>query len=356
MTWRSLQYFIGDSREKVSKLLGQSCCRPKEDEPGGDKKPGRQYDPERYLNVGIVDLMKEYQVTEAFTGPSPTSPTDYKKKILVNDLSEADAKKTLIGNGIEIAETFDLNDEQAFKIISEKSIGVSSTDRLISAGEVRPGDKVGLIVEKGKARGYVLLERGSGKLPFSTRAAAITREDQLKAEALITSTNTAKADLNDLINSKNTTKNDLTELLTLREKLSADVIKLKTDVEALETERKKSVNAVNEVATQLTQLAKTRTEITKEVATVKKELVSAEKNRKTIITSVRESQPVTVVTGNNPALISQLASMGVTTVADVSKLTTANINALIRARVLANAAAGTTLKTKAQTFLKRPLG
>ena len=340
MTWRSLQYFIGESRDNVAKRLEKFCCGRKDNGAGGGvTKPDIKYDPGKYEEFAAVDLIEEYQLEDAFVGRPPKSPTDYKRKIIVNDLSEADAKKTLIGNGIEIAVTIDVDDEKAFEIIEEKSVGISTTDQLISAGSVRPGDKVGLLVRDGVARGYVLLEKGSGKLLFSTKTAAFSREDALQAKELVTATNTAKG--------------ELTELITLRETLSADVNKLRTDVEALGVEREKSVAAVKDVETQLTELAKTRTEITREIDVVNKELASAEKNRKTIMVAVREGQPVTVVTGNkDPALIAKLAGAGVTTVADISRLTTAKIKQLTAAGII-NLTEARKLKKDAQTFLKR---
>lgn len=344
MTWRSLQYFIGDSRDQVAKVLGQVCCgrRDDGDDGGGGIKPGIKYDPGKYSNIVVADLIEEYQVVDAFVGRPRKSPTDYKKKIVVNDLSEADAKKTLIGNGIEIAETIDVDDEKAFQIIEEKSVGISTTDQLISAGSVRPGDKVGLLVQDGVARGYVLLERGSGKLLFPTKTAVISKEDELKAKELVIATNTAKI--------------ELAELITLRETLSVDVTKLKTDVEALGVEREKSVAAVKDVETQLTELAKTRAEVTKAIKVANKELVSAEENRKTIMVAVREGQPVTVVTGNkDPALITKLAGAEITTVADISKLTNAKMKQLSDSGIL-KVTEARKLKKDAQTFLKSSLG
>jgi len=342
LTWRSLQYFIGESRERVAKQISLSCC-DQEEEDDGVVKPGQTYDPGKYDPLDIAELADKYKLLDKFKGWPPRAPMDYQTKITVNDLSEADAKEALIGNGIEITTTIDVDDPKAFEVIEEKSVDVSAFDQLISAGTVRPGDKVGLLVQGGVARGYVLLERGSGKLPFpAIRTAAISSEDALKAEELINATNTAKG--------------ELSELITLRETLSMDVISLKTDVEALDAEREKSVGAVKEVETQLTELAKTRAEITKEIEAVNKELTIAEENHKKIVAAVRESQPVTVVTGNaDPALISKLAGAGVTTVADISKLTPAKITELTSAGIL-NARAARKLKSDAETFLKRPLG
>lgn len=164
----------------------------------------------------------------------------------------------------------------------------------------------------------------------------------MKAEALVTATNAAKA--------------ELVELSTLHETLSTDVVKLRTDVETLDAARETSVAAVKEVKIQLTELTKTRAKITKEIEAVNKELTSAEDNRKKLVESVRANQPVTAVTGNaDPELISRLAGAGVTTVADVSKLTPDKIEELVSARII-NTTTANKLKTDANAFLKRPLG
>jgi predicted flap endonuclease-1-like 5' DNA nuclease len=313
MTWRSLQYFIGDSRDLVARVFARVCCgRDDENDGNGGVKPDLHYTPGKYSNIVTADLIDEYQLKEAFVGRPPKSPTDIKKKIAVNDLSEADAKKTLLGNGIEIAATIDVDDEMAFKTIEEKSIGISAADQLTSAEMVRPGDKVGLLLQDGVARGYVLLEKGSGKLPFPTKTALISKQDELKAKELITSTNTARG--------------ELTDLNTMREALSADVTRLKADVDVLNAVKEKSAAEVKLVETQLAELAKARAAITKEIETVNTELASAEENRKAILIAVREGQPVTILTGTkDPAMIARLAEVGVFTVKDFANLTAAQI-------------------------------
>jgi len=343
MTWRSLQYFIGDSRDQVARVFARVCCgRENEDDGNGGVKPDLHYNPGKYSNIVAADLIDEYQLKEAFVGRPPKSPTDIKKKVAVNDLSEADAKKTLLGNGIEIAATIDVDDEMAFKTIEGKSIGISAADQLISAEMVRPGDKVGLLLQDGVARGYVLLEKGSGKLPFPTKTALISKQDELKAKELITSTNTARG--------------ELTDLNTMREVLSADVTRLKADVDVLNAAKEKSAAEVKLVETQLVELAKTRAAITKEIETVNTELASAEENRKAILIAVREGQPVTILTGTkDPAMIARLAEVGVFTVKDFAKLTAAQIRKFSAAGVFKVTEANK-IKKDAINFINRSLG
>lgn len=341
MTWRSLQYFIGETRGTIANRLAVSCCGPKEKDDSTDA-PGMLYDPEKYTRLDISELAGRRRLFDELPGWTTTPAAEYKTKISLDDLNEADATKLLNGNGIEITSTINVDDPRAFEVIAEKSVGLSTTDQLISAGSVRPGDKVGLLLKDGVAKGYVLLERRSDRLSFPARTALVSTEDSQNAEALVNATNAAKA--------------ELLELSQLRDTLSTDVVKLKTDVAALDAARKTSVAAVKEVETQLTELTKTRAKITKEVEAVHKELTSAEDSRKKLVEAVRANQPVTVVTGTeDPELISRLAGAGVTTVADISKLTSAKIGELVTARIL-NRTTANKLRTDAKDFLKRPLG
>lgn len=341
MTWRSLQYFIGDGRDKLAKAFADICCGRKPDVVD-IVKPGLRYDPDKYSEVSLTRLAEEHDWTGAFLDRPKLSLTDYKTRITVNDLSEQDAKKTLIGNGIEVAVSVDIDKEDAFEIIVDKSTGVTAADQLISAGTVRPGDKVGLLLQDGVARGYILLERGSGKLPFPTQTAKITEAEAEKAENLVAATSNAR--------------NELSELVTLRESLAENVDRLRADVEALGTERENSVAALSEVENQLTRLAETRTAITRDIELVNTELTAAEENRRKIVLAVREGQPVTVVTGTeDSALISRLAAAGITTLGEIANLTPAKIRTLVDSGVI-KVTAARKLQREAASFLNKPLG
>lgn len=343
MTWRTLQYFIGQARGKIADRLAVLCCR-RDEAGGGVFKPAETYDPTMYERLEIAELADKFKIVDFGWPPRP--PIDYQTTVPVNDLSEAEAKKVLLGSGVEIAETIDVDDANAVETILSKSVGVTPTDQLISGKLVRPGDSVGLLVQDGIARGYVLLERGSGKLPFPTEKAglgvAISEEDARKATELVAATSAAKA--------------ELAELASLRKSLSGDVAKLKTDVDALSAAREGTLAAVKEAEAQLGALAQTQTAITKEIEEVNKELAAAEENRNTIIKTVRESQPVTAVVGNkDPELVARLAGEGITTVADISNLTDAKLRALGTAGII-NLTEARRLRTNAGDFLRKPLG
>lgn len=342
MTMRSLQYFVGDGRDRVANILGKICCDDDSKEPG-TTKPVPQFDPGKFKQLKTSDFIEKYNILEAFTGQQKKSNTDYKAKIKVNDLSQLDAEITLKGNGIDIVKTFDIDDPSSFDEISKISVGLSATDQLVSGESVKPGDKVGLLLQDGIARGYILLEKGSGKLPFTTAkstsgtTSVISKEDELKAKLFIDNTNNAKG--------------ELTQLISLRETLSSDVGNLKSEIDILGRARDTATEEVNKVAVQLRKLAKSRKTITNDIKTVNTELALAEKNRKSILSTIRKAQPINAVIGNNASLIAKLAGEGITTVNDISKLSPTKITRLVRARIISNTDAAK-FKEKALLFLK----
>ena len=182
MTWRSLQYFIGDMRANVAKALDRICCGTNTDTGTGPVR-----DPGRFTKFDVAMFAEDFKLVNAFLDRPEKLPSDFKTKVAVNSLGAEQARTVLRGTGIEVAETVDINDAKAFDIIQSKLAGVNAADILYSAGEVHPGDKVALLVQDGVARGYVLLERGTGKLPFDRAALAgvVTDADKTRADKLI---------------------------------------------------------------------------------------------------------------------------------------------------------------------------
>ena len=174
MTWRSLQYFIGDMRANLAKAFDRICCGTRT-----DTGTGPMGDPGRFTKFDVAMFADDFKLVNAFLDRPEKLPSDFKTKVAVKSLGTEQARTVLRGTGIEVAETVDINDAKAFDIIQSKLAGVSATDILHSSGEVSPGDKVALLVQDGVARGYVLLERGSGKLPFErTLAGLVTDADK----------------------------------------------------------------------------------------------------------------------------------------------------------------------------------
>jgi hypothetical protein len=245
----------------------------------------------------------------------------------------------LRGTGIEVAETVDINDAKAFDVIQSKLAGVSATDILHSAGEVKPGDKVALLVQDGVARGYVLLERGSGKLPFDrTLVSVVSDADKTLVDRL--SRDVAVA------------RDEISALSKTREALVAGIGGLRDEIAALAKERDVTAGSLTKVRGDLDELAKTRETIAGQIEAARTDLQAADESRKTMLESLRNAQPINVVLGNKGDVIAKLAGEGITTVSDIARLSPAVIKRLERAGIQTEAEL-TEMKNKATEFLRR---
>jgi hypothetical protein len=337
MTWRSVQYFVGDVRERLAARFSAICCADHRKVP----RPDLIYDPDRFAMLDLVRFAEDYDLLDTVLDRPKKLPSDFKVKVAVNDLSIDDARSMLKGTGVDVAEVIDVNDAKAFETIEARLTGVTATDLLVAGSEVRPGDKVGLLVQEGLARGYVLLERGSGKLPFEATRGTLAIDDEAKGllEGLIRDTAAARDELGDL--------------QKVRETLVADIGGLKDEVAELTKDRDVTVETLKDVRTQLTDLAKIRKTLSAEIEATRKELQAADDNRKAMTAAMREVLPVTAVLGNESGdVLVKLAGEGITTVGDMSRLTAAKIRRLSRAGILEEADAKA-LKTKAADLLKR---
>jgi translation initiation factor 2B subunit (eIF-2B alpha/beta/delta family) len=107
-----------------------------------------------------------------------------------------------------------------------------------------------------------------------------------------------------------------------------------------------------DVRGELDGLAKTREVLAGQIETARKDLQSADENRKAMLDSLRNAQPVNVVLGNKADVIAKLAGEGITTEADLARMTAAVSKRLERAGIQTEAEL-TDLKNKATEFLKR---
>jgi len=335
LTLRSVQYFIGEMRENVAKALDRICC-------GTDKDTGTGpvRDPGRFTKFDLPMFADDFKLVNAFLDRPERLPSDFQTKVEIGSLGAEQARAVLRGTGIEVAETVDINDAKAFDIIQSKLAGVGTVDVLYSAGEVRPGDKVALLVQDGVARGYVLLERGTGKLPFdrAALAGAVTDADIALGGQLVRDVAAAR--------------DEIAVLTKTREALVAGIGGLRDEIAALAQERDTTAGSLAGVRGDLDTLAKTRERLTGQIDAARKDLQSVEDNRKTIVEALRNAQPVNVVLGNKADLLARLAGEGFTSVADIAGMTAAVMKRLERAGVMTEAEL-TDLKNKAVEFLKR---
>ncbi|MCB4768058.1 hypothetical protein LGR54_05535 [Ancylobacter sp. Lp-2] len=337
MTWRSLNYFIGEMRANLAKALDRICC--------GDKRGGVGSfvrDPRRFATFNVKTFAEDFRLVNAFLDQPEKLPSDFITRVDVATLGAEQARTVLRGTGIEVAETVDINDAKALDVVQSKMAGLDATDILYSAGEVRPGDKVALLVQEGVARGYVLLERGAGKLPFErpalTLTGAVTEADRALADQLTRDVAAARAEINTLSKT--------------REALVSGLGDLREQIVTLERERDLAAGSLTGVLGQLDELAQKRESIATQIDAMHNDLASADESRQAMLASLRGAQPVNVVLGNEADVIAKLAGEGITTVSDFEKLTPAQMKRMERAGILTEARL-TELKVKASDFLKR---
>lgn len=342
MTWHALQYFIGDMRTRVAAQFARVCCREDEEQP--PVRPGLAYDPSRFANLDLVRFVEDYKIANAFLDKRDRLPSEFVTRPNVNDLSVADAIKEMRGTGVEVAETIDVNDPRAFEIIQERLTGISPEELWMSRGEVRPGDKIALVAQDGVARGFVLVQPGTGRLPFEAAA---------KAGALAPGDLDRFEELNRLAE---TAKEGFASLEEKRDGLLSDIGRLKTEAGELEVRRDAAAAAVATVREQMGELQETRSKLAEAIAAATRDLAAVETNHKTLLDAMRETQPVNAVLGNDrAAVLATLAGEGIATVGDIAKLNAATIRRLEAAGVLRQGE-GAELKEKAAIFIRRRPG
>lgn len=337
MTWRAVQYFIGDMRTKVAEQLATTCCAHQED----PVRPRPVYDPQRFTRFNLAGFAEDYKLVNSFLDRPDRLPSEFVTNVRVNDLSVADAVNEMRGMGIDVAETIDLNDSTALDIIQRRLTGIAPEDLLMSGGEVRPGDEVALLAQDGVARGYVTVKRGPRRPPFEVAkpAAVLGEDDVRRAEEL-----TRKAE---------TMKTEYASLEKTRDGLVSDIDRLRTETKGLQEQRQASAEALAAVRLQFTALEKTREGLSEQIVGARRDLAAVEENFGKLVNSLRGAQPVNVILGNDKAeLLAALAREGITTIAQLCGLTPATIKKLDRLGLIKESEAAD-LRTKALDFLKR---
>jgi hypothetical protein len=346
MTWRSLQYFIGDIRTRMAKEFADICC-PKEDR---TPRPGPVYHPERLDRLNFVGFVEDYKLVNTFLDRPETLPTDFVTRLDVNNLRVADAVREIRGRGLEVVETVDVGDPRAFAILQDRLTGIAPQELPMSRAEVRPGDKVALLAQDGIARSYVLVEQGPGKLPFETGATSGIGEDEVKrVDELV---RTVKKDFDSLRKAGDDALSAAGRIRTETGDLASGIERLGTQASELLKQRDAIAEAVAAAGRQIGDLVKTRETLSGEIAAATRELADIQTHHKALLNEMREAQPINVVLGNNMKVLAELAGEGLTTVGDIARLTPALIKKLDRAGIL-KAEAATVMKDAAAAFLKR---
>lgn len=368
MSWRMVQYYLSEMRDRVADQVRTICC-PEEEQGGG----GVVFDrPDDFVAVAELDRrltpdrlwLDAERGARILTGQNP--PSDYSVQPKVGDLGLDQAKRLLAGNGIEVGQTIDASDAQAIAKIRGATVGLDARDLIGDRGAVMPGDKVALIMQDGVAIDYVKLETGGGKFIFDRPAisgAAIS--DDLRAQvaemegrlsgriaAAETSATEFDAEWESSLKRRSEAlaaqtaeaEQALEGLKAEREALSTEVADLRTAVDAAKTEHGVVVSDI----------AAARADLDAFTEAHAKAIEEAEKQRDTLVESLRRETPIAAVTGEEANFSNELARRGVTNVAGLAELPDEDLRTVAGAAGL-NMNTARRLQREASTLLTRPL-
>jgi hypothetical protein len=345
LTWRTLQYFIAELRDVFADRLAEECCAVP-----GPQAPSKP--------TGFGGLVAEqigldsitHQVDQGFAilqGRKP--PNEFQVAPEIANLSQAAASDALLGNGVEVTEVVDVADADAIAKIRDKTVGATSLDQLLATGEVRPGDKVALIVQEGVALDYIKLESGPGRYIFPTtkigvgELASVEEKTQALAQDLAavraeSSTLTRDLDLlreghGQLIEEIATTTAEIEVLRSSRVDIATDLAAAREELAAIRNEQEAAAAALREVQAGLAGAAKQRDEL---------------------VTSVRRNTPVTAIVKEAPSVLEALAASGISTIGELSALSSPELERIAKAAGVSRGQLAALHKNAGQ-FISRPI-
>lgn len=375
LTPRTMHYFLGGMLDNLGRWAKKTCCV--EEEANAPVKPASNYDPGKYEAFETGKFIEENKLRDAFLGLPEKLPSDFTTEVAVNELSLKEATQTLRGTGIEVALSVDINDAAALDQIEANLKGLTPDELLGNGAKLRPGDKVALLVQNGTARGYVLVERGTGKLPFDPVRLAekapsdklVTRDtetptppdglagvlDKLTArqEALLGDLATARgriealetlrdagtgigtgaerAALDALRGEIGTARTELGALNDAREALAAQVKTATEELAAHADSRAKLTRELRELSAEVGALTDARDGLRAELPRLKAEFTNSQRQIVAMRQAMRAEMPLNAVLGNEESgRIAALVGEGVLTVGDLARLDDAQVKTLAR--------------------------
>lgn len=334
LTWRAQRYFFGSPIDGlVAKHAARCCAEP--------AKP--DFDFGDWLNERDVTLFTPVPFPEPDPPPPPdglwppkhrpdwdvrpTGPVLYRPdpsgKVVnvkpdVSRLPAATANEILTGNGFDVsADVIDLD------VVGDPLAKLAELGR--ASGEVlgrrtpEPGDKVAMITRGGAVVDYVVIERGSGKLPYETDAQTAARVEKVIAKVggsgaggRVPPDAGAGIDFGGAIDAS-------AELDALAERLD-DLVRLKADTEL---EVKRLIEDRQKLATELGSLQES-------LRTSLAELDAVRKAQGELRVGIRAEQPVHVLLGDHLDAAKLLRDAGIATLADLQARPTAELTRLLR--------------------------
>lgn len=381
VSWRMLDYYGAEMRERWMGKLAEDCCkREKKEEPSSPFPPRKPKIDPGFL-AKELDPDAVYREIEKsigiLTGRRP--PITYKVNPDIRALGEDAAKSVLAGYGVEIGETVDLADRGAIGKLKKAAVDVKPSDLVLDPDTLQPGDRVALLTRGGEARGYVKLERGRGRLPFETPAEVakppasgpplpdsaveeaeekIARLEERAGKAAHTAEDAAaklsgvKEERDRLLNEIDKAKQELDVTLQRRRSFADSLQEVRDELGALESRRSSLHNEIGSAETRLSQVhdrretlntkivemrhtlseietkrdmaKETLTEVRSLTETIRKNqedlLSEARREHEELLKTMRMETPISAVTGRDVRMNSALMRRGVTNLAELAEL------------------------------------
>lgn len=364
LSWRTVQYFIAETRAQIAGDLEDYCCHPKTGSRPGMKIPDYLFKtmlrPDFTPQVLTDNLNRSLSI---LAGDSV--PTEYRIRPDISQLGIDAATGALAGNGVDVVDTIPAGDDDAVA----KLRAVSSIDPgQLGPGDrsVSPGDKVALIVENGIAVDYVKVAAGSGKDLFEPSSGGASADVDFKAKAdaalasfgtdlaaKVADLQTTEADLTGALDQRRdeivAATKDLATLGETRAGIAAQIEGLSSDLTRLQGQREQLMLDVNSASGALDQVKTVHDNVTQQIAAARAELAEivafqaktlddAKAQRDAVVKSIRSEIPVNSVVGTETDFANVLVSKGVTNVGGLAGMSDGDLASAAKA-------AGVTLAT-----------
>lgn len=207
MNWRSYRYYFGDVLSDVLATRKEQCCDSPPPDTGGwwdwvgdisdyyENKlpdyvhPPVEVEPDEVPPHWLWPPRKVPDVPDLVWGRDPDLGGKYPGTgrgpgggVLtypeIADLGVREAQDLLTGNGYDVVETIAIDEENPFERMGKYSPDGVMTPTLTRSA--RPGDKVVLLEQGGKAFSYVAVAEGDGLLPFTQTADLIKIDEKIE--------------------------------------------------------------------------------------------------------------------------------------------------------------------------------
>jgi len=194
MNWRSFRYMFGSALEDRIAATADRCC--------GEKNPPDRdvldwidrwdddlYRPKPSPKPDLIPthpLWPPKKIPDHVLNPgSPSliSPVPGRVFVVQPDVTRLPPEsgiELLTGNGLNVAQTIDLDDVDDPLAKLDELRGITGVK--LDNATAEPGDTVVMMTRAGKAVDYVVISKGSGRLPFETEAQTEARVEKIVAK------------------------------------------------------------------------------------------------------------------------------------------------------------------------------